>query len=85
MTTITANEESWNSKMKENYLLEEVNYHSGVIGGANNGLHPLGDIVNDDQDILITQGRWERSHEIYPLYVKDFDFKNVVQGHFISP
>ena len=62
----------------EDYLLEELNYHSGVVSGPSNGLHPLRDIVDGNQDILISSERWKKSHEIYPLYVKDFDFKNVV-------
>jgi len=64
--------------VREDDFLEEPNHHSGVIGGANNGIHPLRDIVNGDQDVLVAPGRWEGSHEIYPPCIKDFNFKYIV-------
>jgi len=48
MTSIIANEDLRYSKTREDYLLEEANYHLGVISGASNGLHPIGDIVDND-------------------------------------
>jgi len=78
VSTIVTNEDLGASKTREDYLLEEPNYHSGVINGASNGLHPLRDEVDDEQDILVATGGLERTHEIDLPYIKDFDFKYVV-------
>ena len=57
MSSIITNEDLGVSMAREDYLLEELNYHSRVVGRDNEGLHPHGDIIDYHQDVVVALGR----------------------------
>ena len=78
MTSIITNKGLGDSIARKDHLLEEPNYNSGVIGGVSEGLHPLRDVIDGHQDVLVVPGRWQRSHEVHALSIKDFNLKYIV-------
>ena len=73
------------SKARKDNLLEESSNHSGVIGGASKGFHPFRHIIHRNQDIYIPPRRMKMAYEVHILNIKDFDLKNIVEGHFVPP
>ena len=78
MSTIIAHKDLEDFKAREDDFLEDPNHHSGVISGAKNSLYLFKDIVDSDQDILVTPRRWEGPHEMHTPYIKDLNFSYVV-------
>ena len=46
--------------------------------------YPFRDIVYSNQNELVAEGIRKKSHEVDTPNIKNFDFKNRVQGHHVS-
>src|SRR5664279_3011320 len=82
LATIT-DDGSRNSKAREDDVSEQSFHCIGVRILARHCFHPLGNIVNCHQDVLVPTRRWKRSHEVNAPDIKDVYLKNGVEGHLI--
>jgi hypothetical protein len=69
------------SKTRENGVLEEALDGIGICLSARKGLHPLGHIINCNQNVLIPFGGRERSHEVHTPHIKEVHLQNGLLGH----
>jgi hypothetical protein len=72
-------------KSIEDVGLDEIYHNLVIIGLGGHGFYPLGDIIHLYQNILIPKRRWEGSHEINALDIKNFNNEDGVQWHHVPP
>jgi hypothetical protein len=72
------------SKTREYDLVEHLAGMLGIGSSARNCLHPLGDVIHNDQDVLAIMGLFELPHEVNAPYVEQFDLEVVCEGHCIA-
>ena len=65
-------------KSREYILLQEFQYHPVVCCPARNYFNLLGHIVNSYQNVEVSKGGREWSHEIDPPYVEKVNYQNRV-------
>ena len=65
-------------KSREYILLQEFQYHPVVCYPVRNCFHLLGHIVNSHQNVEVSKGGREWSHEINPPYVEKINYQNRV-------
>ena len=65
-------------KSREYILLQEFQYHPVVYCPARNCFNSLGHIVNFYQNVEVSKGGREWSHEIDPLYAEKVTYQNRV-------
>nr|GFC57530.1 hypothetical protein [Tanacetum cinerariifolium] len=63
---------------------QKFNNHSSVICGERLGFNPFRQIVDSNEDVFVTFGTGERTHEVDAPYVKDFANLNEILWHLIS-
>ena len=66
------------SKSGEYILLQEFQYRPVVCCPATNCFNLLGHIVNSHQNVEVSKGGREWSHEIDPPYIDKVNYKNRV-------
>ena len=84
MRSIITNYRSGGAKSGEDIFLEKFDNHFVVIGLCGHNFYSFRDIIHSNQDELVAEGIWERSHEVDTPNIKNFDFENRVQGHHVS-
>jgi len=84
MRPIITNYRSRGAKTGEDILLKKFDNHFVVIGLKRHSFYPFRDLIHCNQEELVAKGIWEWSHEVDIPNIKNFDFKNRVQGHHIS-
>ena len=67
-----------NPKSREYILLQKFQNHPVVYCPARNCFNPLGHIVNSHQNVEVSKGGREWSHEIDPPYVEKVNYQNRV-------
>jgi hypothetical protein len=72
-------------KSTEDVGLDEFHYQLVIIGLGGHDFNPFGDIVYPYQNVLIPKRWWKGAHEIYTPNIKNFDYKDGVQRHHITP
>nr|GEW57063.1 hypothetical protein [Tanacetum cinerariifolium] len=63
---------------------QEFHNNSGIISGERLRFNPFGQIINDHENVFISFRRWEWSHEIDALNVKNLANLNCILRHFIT-
>jgi hypothetical protein len=74
----------WSSKTREYDLVEHLAGVLGVGDSARICLHPLGDVIHSDEDVLAIMGLLEWPHEVNTPYVEQFNLKVVCEWHCIA-
>jgi hypothetical protein len=74
----------WCSKMRKYNFMEHFVGVLGAGSSARNCLHPFGDVIHSDQDVLAIMGLLEWPHEVNAPYVEQFDLKVVCERHCIT-
>ena len=65
-------------KSGEYILLQEFQYHPVVCYPTRTYFNPLGHIVNSHQNVEVSKGGREWSHEIDPPYIEKVNYENWV-------
>ena len=84
MRSIITNYSSGGAKLGEDIFFEKFDNHFVVIDLCRHSFYPFRDIVHSNQDELVAEGIWEWSHEVDTPNIKNFNFKNRIQGHHVS-
>ena len=84
MQSIIANYRFGGAKSGEDVFFEKFDSHFVVIGLCRHSFNPFRDVIDSNQNELVAEGIWEWSHEVDTPNIKNFNFKNQVQGYHVS-
>ena len=84
MRSIITNYCSGGVKSGEDVFFEKFDNHFVVIGLCWHNFYPFRDVIESNQNELVAEGIGERPHEIDTPNIKNFNFKDRVQGHHVS-
>lgn len=79
------NDDSWDVKSCKNALLQESYMSLGAIGCECLSLHPFWNITNYYEYLEVVVGWHKWSHKVYCPNIKEFNFNNSMQEHFLLP
>jgi hypothetical protein len=73
------------TKSTEDAGFDEFHYHFVIVGLGGHSFYPFGDIVYPYQNVLISERWLKMAHEIDTSDIKNFNYKDGVQWHHVSP